>query len=59
MLTVQKKIKERKIFEILSSESRLYNILQNSAIIREISYSNLETGRYSPKSGVSQIIRES
>ena len=29
------------------------------AIIREISDSNLETGRYGPKSGVSQIIRES
>ena len=28
-------------------------------IIWEISDSNLETGRYSPKSGVSQIIRES
>ena len=29
------------------------------AIIREISDSHLETGRYSPKSGVSRIIRES
>ena len=29
------------------------------AIIREISDSNLETGRYSPKSGVSRISRES
>ena len=29
------------------------------AIIREISDSNLETGRYGPKTGVSQIIRES
>ena len=29
------------------------------AIIWEISDSNLETGRYGPKSGVSQIIRES
>ena len=29
------------------------------AIIREISDSNLETGRYGPKSGVSRIIRES
>ena len=27
--------------------------------IREISYPNLETGRYTPKSGVSRIIRES
>ena len=32
---------------------------QTSAIIWEISYSNLETGRYAPKSGVSQVIRES
>ena len=29
------------------------------AIIREISDSNLETGRYSPKFGVSRISRES
>ena len=29
------------------------------AIIREISDSNLETGRYGPKFGVSRIIRES
>ena len=28
------------------------------AIIQEISYSNLETGRYSPQSGVPRIIRE-
>ena len=32
---------------------------QTSVNIREISYSNLETGRYGPKSGVSRIIRES
>ena len=32
---------------------------QTEAIIAEISYSNLETVRYSPKSEVSQIIRES
>ena len=32
---------------------------QTLAIIREISYSNLETGRYGQKSGVSQIIQES
>ena len=31
---------------------------QNPAIIQEISYSNLETGGYGLKSGVSQIIRE-
>ena len=29
------------------------------ALIRELSDSNLETGRYGPKSGVSRIIRES
>ena len=29
------------------------------AIIREISDPDLETGRYGPKSGVSQIMRES
>ena len=29
------------------------------AIVREISDYNLETGRYRPKSGVSQIIQES
>ena len=43
----------------LLSESQLYKKWQNSAIIQGISYSNLETGRYGPKSGVSQIIRES
>ena len=32
---------------------------QTEAIIAEISYSNLETVRYSPKSEVSQIKRES
>jgi len=30
--------------------------MATSAIIREISDSNLETGKYGPKSGVSQII---
>ena len=29
------------------------------AIIREISDSNLETERYGPKSGVSQVVQES
>ena len=32
---------------------------QTSAIIWEISYTNLETRRYGPKSGVSRIIQES
>ena len=41
------------------SDSRVYNKWQPSAIIREISDSNLETGRYGPKSGASRIIRES
>ena len=59
MLKVQKSLKQRKIFEILLSESQLYKKWQNSAIIQGISYSNLETGRYGPKSGVSRIIRES
>ena len=36
-------------------ESKEITIL---AIIQEISDSNLETGRYGPKSGVSWIIRE-
>ena len=47
------------IFDISLSESRIYKKEQTSAIIREISDSNLETGRNSLKSGVSQIIRES
>ena len=41
------------------SESRVYKNWQASAIIRQISYyrySNLETGRDSPESGVSWII---
>ena len=46
-------------FEISLSESRFYKKLQTSAIIREISASNLETGRKGLKSGVSRIIRES
>ena len=37
----------------------LYKKWQNSANFRRIWYSNLETGRYGPKSGVSRIIRES
>ena len=40
-------------------KSSLLKKWQTSAIIWEISYSNLDTGRYGPKSGVSRIIRES
>ena len=40
-------------------ESRFYKKWQTMAIIREISDSNLETGRNSSKSGVSQIKQES
>ena len=57
MLTI-KWLKQRN-FEISLSESRFYKKLQTSAIIREISASNLETGRKGLKSGVSRIIRES
>ena len=45
--------------ELKQCKSRVYRKWQTLAIIREISYSNLETGRYGPKSGVSRIIRES
>ena len=41
------------------SDSRVYKKWQTLVIIREISDSNLETGRYGSKSGVSRIIRES
>ena len=41
------------------SESRIYKKWQTSVIIREISDSNLETGREGSKSGVSRIIRAS
>ena len=58
MLTV-KLLKQRKIFEILLSERRVYKKWQTSAIILEISYSNLESRRCGLKPGVSQIIRES
>ena len=58
MLTVRQ-LKQRKIFEISLSESRIYKKWQTLAIIWEISDSNLETGRNGSKSGVSQIIRES
>ena len=55
MLTVRQ-LKQRKIFEISLSESRIYKKWQTLAIIQEISDSNLETGRNGSKSGVSQII---
>ena len=58
MLTVRQ-LKQRKIFEISLSESRIYKKWQTLAITWEISDSNLETGRNGSKSGVSQIIRES
>ena len=48
MLTV-KQLKQRKIFEMLLSGSRIYKKWQTSAIIREISDSNLETGRNGSK----------
>ena len=48
MLTV-KQLKQCKIFEISQSESRIYKKWITSAIIREISDSNLETGRNGSK----------
>ena len=58
MLTVRQ-LKQSKIFKISLSESRIYKKWQTSAITREISDSNLETGRNGSKSGVSRIIWES
>ena len=52
-------LQQPKIFEISLSESQIYWKWQTSAIIREISDSNLETLRNGSKSGLSQIIRES
>ena len=46
------------IWNFMVGKSSLQEIA-TLAIIREISDSNLETGRYGPKSGVSRIIRES
>ena len=46
-------------FEIALTESPIYKKLQTSAITRDISDSNLETGRSVSKSGVSRIIQES
>ena len=51
MLTI-KLLKQRKIFEISLSDSRIYKKWKTSAIIREISDSNLETGRNDSKSQV-------
>ena len=49
-------LKQRKIFEISLSESPIYKKWQTSAIIQEISDSNLEIRRNGLKSGVSRII---
>ena len=46
------------IWHFMVGKSSLQEIA-TLAIIWEISDSNLETGRYGPKSGVSRIIRES
>ena len=46
------------ILPLMVEKSSLQEIA-TLAIIWEISDSNLETGRYGPKSGVSRIIRES
>ena len=56
---LRKSLKQCKIFEISLSESQVYKKWQTLAIIQEISDSNLETGRYGSKSGVSRIILES
>ena len=53
MLTVKYKLKQCGIFEILLSVSWIYEKWQTSVIIQEISDSNLDSGRYGPKSGVS------
>ena len=47
------------IWNILLLESQVYKKWQSSVIILEISDSNLESGRYGPKSGFSRIIWES
>ena len=54
LFSVNIKIKQRKIVDILLPKIKLTEAL--AAIIGKISYSNLETGRYSPKSGVSQML---
>ena len=57
MLTVYSS-KNAKYLKFCGWKSSLQEIA-TLAITREISDSNLETGRYGPKSGVSRIIRES
>ena len=53
-------MKIAEIFNMVEKSSQTRNEeLQTLAIIQEISYSNLETRRYSPKSGVSRIKQES
>ena len=47
------------MFEISSTESRIYKKLQFSAIILEIWDCDLETGKNGSKSGFSRIIQES
>ena len=59
LMLTEKYLKQREIFEISLSESRIYKKWQTSAIIREISDSNLEKGRNGLNSGVSRIIWES
>ena len=56
MLTVTQTRQNIRHFMVVKSSPQEIATL---AIIREISDSNLETVRYGPKSGVSQIIRES
>ena len=53
---LRKSLKQCKIFEISLSESQVYKKWQTFVIIQEISDSNLETGRYGSKSGVSRVI---
>ena len=56
LMRTLKQLKQRKIVEILWSESSLSLLKkrQTSAIIGEISNSDLETGKNGPKSGVSR-----
>ena len=58
-IIINMQFKQRKIFKILWSESRVYKNWQTWAIIREISYSNLNTGRYGQNMEFSRIIQES
>ena len=54
-----KQLKQRKIFEISFSEMSSLQEMANFGDYPGVSGSNLETGRYGSKSGVSWIIRES